>query len=348
MLLKTGILGIFFVLFFLLFDALHTNNLRNSIVLVGLMIFAMVGLFWTLDCDPLLFVLPFHSKKKYFNGKVIWIVGASSGIGASLAKDLSAGGAQLIISARREEKLKEVAEECGRVGLKPAIFPLDIVDEDMQKCVFQQIMDQYGKVDTLILNSGKSQRATAVNLDMKATTDLMKLNFFSYVALSKIVLPSMLGRKNGMIVVMSSLSGKIGTPVASSYSASKFALHGYFDALRSEVSCSGIDILVVCPGPVQSELASHFVTAENVQYGANESNDKKQPTSRCTFLISKAMAYKFEEIWISSQPFLALAYFNMFFPWAGRQLSKKIIGPARVKALELGGDVFNNNMFRKT
>ena len=195
----------------------------------------------------------------------------------------------------------------------------------------------------LVLNPGRTQRALALDTSLEDTQTLMDLNFMSYVSLSKIVLPAMVEQESGgSVVVMSSVSGKLGTPISSTYSASKWALHGYFDAVRSEYSHKGLHVLMVCPGPVVSEISDHSIKgvgAEDRKY--ETSADVRMTTERSTDLMVKAVKYKFDEVWISAQPFLAITYISVYCPWFSRQLFKHVIGPARVKAFLEDGNVFD-------
>lgn len=303
-----------------------------------------IGLFWT-DCDLTLRILPYSASEKAFTDKVIWITGASSGIGASLAEELTAGGAQVVVSARRVSNLEDVANKCALVGKRPMVLQFDALDFDEHEKVFNKIVDTFGRVDVLVLNAGRSQRALAMDTTIRDTRDLFELNYFSYVNLAKLVVPTMTSRKSGgQVVVLSSIAGKVGTPVASSYSATKYALHGYFDALRSEVNYKNVNIQLVCPGPVESEITVHAVRTSVVSGAQRE--EKKMPTSRCTHLMARAMKWRLDEIWISNQPFLTVAFLNSYFPFTSRQLFKNIIGPGRVKTLANGGDIYNlKNIF---
>jgi short-subunit dehydrogenase len=177
------------------------------------------------DADLPLLLLP-SQPKNAFEDKVVWITGASSGIGASLAKDFAMQGAQVVLSARRAERLENIVQECVMQGSKhaPYSLPLDVVNISEQEKTFGQLIEKFKRVDILILNAGRSQRNLAINTDVSVTKDLFELNFFSFISLAKLVLPSMIKANAGQIAIVSSLSGRIGTPIASSYSASKFAL----------------------------------------------------------------------------------------------------------------------------
>ena len=299
-------------------------------------LFAM-GLLWT-DCDLTLRLLPYSSADKSFANQTIWITGASSGIGASLAEELTAGGAQVIISARRMNQLESVADKCAAVGLRPMIQAFDALDFEEHGRAFEAIIEKFGGVDVLILNAGRSQGALAMDTRLTDTRQLFELNFFSYVNLAKLVVPTMTSRKSGgQVVVVSSVSGKLGTPMGSSYSGTKYALHGYFDALRGEVHSKNVNIQIVCPGPVESEIFDHAIRSDHTKRSADEA---KMPTARCTHLMARGMKWKLDEIWISTQPILFLAYLNTYFPFTSRQLMKRLIGPGIVRALEEGSNVY--------
>lgn len=183
----------------------------------------VLGLFFSSDSD---FYLQFasYNETMAFDNKVVWIAGASSGIGASLSVDFAKAGANVIISARRESMLELVANNCSAVGRKPDIIPLDILDVTSQVNAYKAIKEKYGHVDILVLNAGRSQRSLAVDTTIETSRELFDLNFFSFLSLTDIVLPDMIARKSGQLVVVSSLSGRIGTPITSSYTATKHAL----------------------------------------------------------------------------------------------------------------------------
>ena len=304
-----------------------------------------------IDADLLVFLLPYDDSATAFKGQIVWITGASSGIGAALALDLVKGGAQVIISARREKELAEVKALAATTypsALEVDVFPLDVLDSSAQQRVYKAIIEKYKHIDVVVLNAGRSQRSLAMDFDVEQTRDLFNLNFFSYVSTSKLVVPDMQKRKSGKIVVMSSLAGKMGVTVSSSYSATKFALHGYFDGLRSEVSRDGISVLMVCPGPVKSEIVKRAMIADiNTPSGpaaqsiVAEDTEKKMSTERCTLLVAKAMQWNLGEVWISQQPFLFVTYLAEYAPFLSRALWAKVLGPGRVGAMLSGGDLYD-------
>jgi dehydrogenase/reductase SDR family protein 7 len=257
-----------------------------------------------------------------------------------MAIDLVKSGAKVIISARRQDQLQEVANKCKVYGNDESVFivPLDVLDDEAQITAYQTIKDKYGHIDVLVLNAGQSQRMIAMDTPSQKTIDLMNLNFFSYVKLTKIVTPDMIAQGSGHIVVMSSLAGRIGTTLSSSYSATKFALMGYYDAFRSEVAVNNIAVTMICPGPVESEITLHTIRDHSLP---KQDEGAKMPTKRCTDLILKGMYYKLAEMWISEQPFLFVTYLNVYSPWLSRQLFTKVIGPSRISTLKDGGNIYD-------
>jgi short-subunit dehydrogenase len=215
-------------------SSLLTNHYFIGNALVALLSI-ILGLFLTSDCDLYLRFCS-YDKNHAYRGKVVWIIGASSGIGASLAVDIARAGGQLILSARREDLLKIVATNCesNSSGLsdkfgkpkpaKPFIITLDILDEKSVVAAHEKILERYGRVDIAVLNAGKGQRALVMDTTVSVAEDLVKLNYLSFVGITHAVLPDMLKRKSGHIVALSSMAGKIGTPISASYSASKFAI----------------------------------------------------------------------------------------------------------------------------
>ncbi len=196
-----------------------------------------------------------------FENKVIWITGASSGIGAALAQAFAAEGAKLVLSARRREELEQVAARCtGAAEL--FVLPLDLAKADTFEALTQQVLERFRAVDVMVHNGGISQRSWVKDTSMEVHRRLMEVNFFGTVALTRALLPSMLEAKRGQFVVISSVMGKIGTPLRSSYAASKHALHGFFDCLRAEVADSHLDVTIICPGYIQTEVSKNALTAD--------------------------------------------------------------------------------------
>lgn len=189
-----------------------------------------------------------------FKNKTIWITGASSGIGKSLTHALHRRGARLIISSRRTEALEGVKEGCNGSDSDIKVLPLDLSDAGSLPVKVEEALSYFGAIDYLFNNGGISQRSYAVETDIDVIRKVMEVNFFGTVALTKHLLPSMIERKSGHIVVTSSVMGKFGTRLRSTYAASKHALHGYFDSLRQEVYDHNIQVTLVCPGFIKTNV----------------------------------------------------------------------------------------------
>lgn len=188
-----------------------------------------------------------------FKDKVIWITGASSGIGEHLAYAFSEQGAKLILSSRNQQELTRVKQNCSQPNTVQ-ILPLDVAQFDQVSNTYQQAKESWGAPDILINNAGISQRELVKDTDFLVDEKIMDVNFLGTVAVTKAVLPDMLARKSGQIVVISSVMGKIGTPFRSAYAASKHALHGWFDCLREEVYNDNIKVTILCPGYVHTNV----------------------------------------------------------------------------------------------
>ncbi|MDD3811968.1 MAG: SDR family oxidoreductase [Bacteroidales bacterium] len=203
---------------------------------------------------------------KHLKNKTIWITGASAGIGEALAKALAIEGANLVLTARREDELNRVASETGLPQEKIMILPADVTHLDETASLTNQVIQRFGTIDILVNNAGRSSRALAAETPIEIDQQLMKLNYFAPVALTKAVLPQMIKQGSGHIVVTSSVMGKFGTPLRSAYSASKHALHGFFDTLREEVSDKGIRVTILCPGYIKTEVSINSITANGDNY----------------------------------------------------------------------------------
>lgn len=197
--------------------------------IIAVTVVAAAAFFARMDSDWLSFLIP---PADNFSGQIVWITGASSGIGASLARDLARNGAQVVMSARRESALREVAASCtGQFA--PYVLPLDVTDYQAQQVALDEILAKFGRLDSVVLNAGRSQRAIAADTSFEDTKSLFDLNVFSVIHLTKLVLPHFLKQQSGQFVVVSSVSGFLGTPIGSSYSATKFALVSFIKLLIS-------------------------------------------------------------------------------------------------------------------
>ena len=187
-------------------------------------------------------------------GKVIWITGASSGIGEALAVSSSKENVKLVLSARRKEELERVKLLCNNQA-DVFLLPLDLEKQEEFATKTKEVMNRFGRIDILINNGGISQRAEVIDTPMEVERRIMEINYFGTIALTKEVLPIMRNQKSGHIVVMSSIAGKFGFFLRAAYSASKHALHGYFESLRLENEKLNIQVLLVCPGKIETPIS---------------------------------------------------------------------------------------------
>ncbi len=258
-----------------------------------------------------------------FKDKVIWITGATSGIGEALALDLAKHEARLILSGRREEELKRVAALTKLPDLDIMILPFDLNDTSKASGLAAQIMNKFGKIDILINNGGQSQRSEASSTDEKTERNLFEINYFSAVNLSKAVLPYMLKNKGGQIVVVSSIAGKFGFYLRSSYSAAKHALYGYFESLRLENESKGIKVLMVCPGKVKTNISMNASSPHGTHNKMDESHENAMSAEEAAKQIIKGIDKNKEEIFVGGKELMILKIKRFFPKWFGKIIRKQ-------------------------
>ncbi len=206
------------------------------------------------------------AKRDDLSGKVVWITGASSGLGKALAKECALQGAQVVLTARRLEELEKV-----RVSLlnpdQHISVCADITDESQVRRAYEQVLQQKGRIDWLINNAGLSQRALIAETAMLTERAIMEVDYFSQVFLTKTVLPAFLKQKSGRIAFVSSVAGLLGTQYRASYSAAKAAIHMWANSLRAEVADQGVDVSVIFPGFVKTNVSFNALNGEGQAQG---------------------------------------------------------------------------------
>ncbi|WEK36866.1 MAG: SDR family NAD(P)-dependent oxidoreductase [Candidatus Pseudobacter hemicellulosilyticus] len=196
----------------------------------------------------------------FFSNKVIWLTGASSGIGEALAGALLQQNAKLILSSRREAELLRVSGQ-STDPQRVAILPLDLEKPETFEAAVQQAIQAFGQIDYMIHNGGISQRSLVVDTQPSVQRKVMEVDYFSYIELTRLLLPHFKQQGRGHFVVMSSVMGKIGTPMRSAYAAAKHALHGFFDCLRAELWQEQIQVTIITPGYIRTNVTRNAVTA---------------------------------------------------------------------------------------
>ncbi len=245
--------------------------------------------------------------------KVIWITGASSGIGRSLALLVGRRGAYLILSARNAEKLAEVRKALPDPD-RAAILPLDLGKPETMPRAVSEALKPFGRVDILVNNAGISQRSYIQDTGMEVYEKLMRVNYLGTVALSKALLPHFTERKSGHYVVVTSLMGKFGSPLRSGYCGAKHALHGFFDVLRMEHQKDGVRVSMVCPGFVRTNVARNALVGDgSPQGGQDQATEKGMDPDRFASKMLRAVERGTWESYIGGREVVGV-WLKRFFP----------------------------------
>ena len=252
-------------------------------------------------------------KINTFNNKVCLITGASSGIGAALAKSLSLLGATLILSARNRENLESVKANCSSPE-KIAILQCDMEEIKSLPAFVLEAWNLFHGIDYVFLNAGMAVRDMIINTDLEMVQKVMNINFISNVVLSKEFLPLMRAKKQGCFVVTSSLCGKFGIPKLGAYSASKHALHGFFESLRAEYECDGIKVTMVTAGLVRTNITLNALKGNGRIYGKmQDSIASGISPEACAWGIIKAVAKDKYEVLVGAMEKYSVLI-KRFFP----------------------------------
>jgi len=249
-----------------------------------------------------------------FKNKIVWITGASSGIGEALVYELNEAGAKLIVSSRKADALYQVKQKCKKNPLDIHVLPIDLEQTESLSSKANDAWKIYGRIDVLINAGGVSQRSEVVDTLISVEQKIMNINFWGTVSLSKAILPKMIAQGSGNLVVISSLVGKFGTQFRSTYSASKHALHGYFDSLRNEVFDKGVSVNIICPGFIKTNVTINSVTSDGGVYGKMDQNQEDGMSAQnCAIKILDAIAKNKEEVLIGGKETYGV-YIKRFLP----------------------------------
>jgi len=268
----------------------------------------------------------------YFKNKKIWITGASSGIGKALAIALSKKGAELILSSRKLDALEKVKQLCDAAksdkGQTTHIVALDLAKHDDIDQIFEQHKSLLSQVDILFNNGGISQRSFAHETSFDVYQKLMDINYLGAVKLTLLLLPYFKERNSGHFVATSSSAGKFGVPVRTGYSASKFALHGFYEGLRAELHKTKIAVTMVCPGYIKTDISLNALTGNGDAQGTMD--DAQANGMSVDVMVDKvlsALAKQKAEILVGGLKETHLAvWMSRFFP----SIFRKIIANSRV------------------
>jgi len=256
--------------------------------------------------------------------KVVWITGASSGIGEALVKEYSKLGAKIILSARREKELQRVKQECSLSNERALVLPLDLGAHDEMPSKVEQAINHFGQIDILINNGGISQRSLVADTDFSVYKKLVDIDYLGTVALSKAVLPHFIKRKSGHFAAVTSLMGKFASPLRSGYCGAKHAVHGFFDALRMEHHDDNIKVTLVCPGYIRTNVSMNALTKDGTK---QETMDQKTGTGmapeRCAQKIISAIRRNKMEVTIGGTETYAVLI-KRFFPRLLHTIARKV------------------------
>jgi short-subunit dehydrogenase len=240
--------------------------------------------------------------------KTFVITGASSGIGEALALAYAAHGNKLVLAARSKSELERVAVECEKVGGKTLIVPTDVADPEACKALMHAAMEKFGSIDVLVNNAGVSMRAMFRDVtDLTLFERLMKINYLGSVYCTHYALEHLIASK-GLLVAISSLTGKTGVPSRTGYAASKHAMQGFFDSLRIELLETGVDVLVASPGFVDSGIRTRALGTDGKPRGGDTNRVEPGTMSleECTTILTHAIDHRQREVVMTSKARLAL------------------------------------------
>lgn len=259
-----------------------------------------------------------------FRDQVVWVTGASSGIGEAVARELARKGARLVLSARREGELNRVKHACERPA-EHLVYPVDLSRVDRIESAVEDVRARIGEIDVLIHASGLSQRDLAERTRLEVDRRIMEINYFAAVALAKALLPSMLARGRGHLVPISSVSGKVGVPYRTAYCASKHALHGFFDALRTEVHDRGLKVTIACPGYVRTSVSVNALIGDGRPFGITDRDIARGISpEECAAAIVRGIERGDEEVLVGGAETL-IVYVKRLLP----SLASKLIRRAK-------------------
>lgn len=245
--------------------------------------------------------------------QVAWITGASSGIGEEICRQLATQGMRLILSARNETKLESLRQSLPNAQ-DHLVVPLDLEHTSDIAQTVKLAIDQTERVDFLYNVSGLSQRSTASETALEIDRRIMEINYFGTIALTKAVLPYMQAQKSGHIVVISSIAGKFGFYLRSAYSASKHALHGFFESLLLEEAPNNIHVTIACPGKINTPISMSALNAKGESHGEMDHNQATgMPVDECVRQLLRAVAKRKKEVLIGNKEIKAVSL-KRFFP----------------------------------
>jgi dehydrogenase/reductase SDR family member 7B len=263
-------------------------------------------------------------EKNFYKGKIAWVTGGSSGIGEAIARRLAANGAILIISGTNKPGLDRIVEEIRNTGARAESIVFDLSNPTEVEDAANKAVEKYQKIDLLFNNGGVSQRTMVLDTTLAIDRKIMEINYFSGVILTKKVLPAMIEQGGGHIIATSSISGLFGFPLRSSYSASKHAMHGFYESLWTELHDKGIRTTIACPGRVRTNMSVNAIGKGGEPYGKMDHGQINGISAeKCARQILRAVMHNRRQVLIGGKE-LILARLKLWMPPAFYRIVTKI------------------------
>jgi dehydrogenase/reductase SDR family protein 7B len=263
-------------------------------------------------------------KQKIFSGKTAWITGASSGIGEALVYEFVKRGATVVISSNDSPGLERVKAACASNQSKIICVPFDLSETSTVEELVREQMKILGRIDFLLNIGGISQRSRIDETPLWLDRKIFEINYFGTIALTKAILPYMISQKSGHIVATSSISGRFGFPLRSAYSASKQALHGFFETLFLENKKNNIRTSVLIPGRVRTNISYHALDQQGKEHGKlDDGLAKGISPARAARIIIRGLLRNKREILVGGGELIML-YIRRICPWLFFKIADKI------------------------
>lgn len=260
-----------------------------------------------------------------FHNKIVWITGASSGIGEASAYRFAQTGATLILTARQVQQLDQVAEKCKSLGA-PQVksLPCDLAQLDQLETLVSKAWEAFGHIDVFFSNAGISQRGTTVETDLSVIRRVMDLDYYAPIILTKAILPRMIAQGGGQLAVTTSIAGRFGFPMRCAYSSAKHALYGFFETIQAENYKDNIHVTIVCPGRVQTNISLHALESDGREHGQMDAGQAGGITSqKAAKKIVKAIYYHRLEVLVGGKELL-MVHIKRFFPTLCATLARNL------------------------
>ena len=258
-----------------------------------------------------------------WNNQIVWVTGASSGIGKACAESWARRGATVVLSARKAETLDAVASPLKDNGADVHVVTLDLSNSDSLQAVAQHVEEKIGPVDVMVHCGGISQRSKAIETALDVDRRVMEIDYFGTLALTKALLPGMVKRGRGHFVVVTSLMGLFSSPLRSGYCGAKHALHGFFESLRAEHHDDGLKVTMVCPGFIRTNISLNAVVGDGSQQGTMDAKTGAGMTAeQCAERMVKAVERNKAEVLIGRYEILA-AYIKRLSPALLRRIVRR-------------------------